>query len=178
MANLNGSQTEKNLKAAFAGESQAHTKYLYYAQKAGQEGKANIQNLFNTNALNEKEHAKLWFEILHDNGIPPTSANLEDSAAGENYESTNMYVEFAKTARAEGFEKIAIMFELVAGVEKEHEQQFRKLITDNAFNSILQGIKSWICDICGYSHNGSDSPDSCPLCKADKAAFKYRAKGY
>ena len=125
---LKGSQTEKNLEYAFAGESQAHTKYQYYASQAKKDGYVQIQNIFLETAKNEKEHAKLWFKLLHGGAVPSTMENLADAAAGENEEWTEMYAEFAKVAREEGFADIAELFDGVAGVEKEHEERYRKLM--------------------------------------------------
>lgn len=128
MKELKGTQTEKNLQTAFAGESQAHTKYLYYASKAKKDGYVQMGDLFEETARNEKEHAKIWFKLLHGNTIPSTEENLKDAAAGENYEWTDMYAGFAKTAREEGFEGIAAKFEMVAAIEKHHEERYRKLL--------------------------------------------------
>ena len=125
---LKGSQTEKNLQTAFAGESQAHTKYLYYASKAAKDGYVQIGKLFEDTARNEKEHAKIWFKILHGGEMPTTEVNLEDAAAGENYEWTDMYAGFAKTAKEEGFDDIAFLFSSVGAIEKTHEERYRKLL--------------------------------------------------
>ena len=127
---LKGSKTEKNLWSAFAGESQARNKYTFYASKAKKDGYVQIAEIFEETAANEKEHAKIWFKLLHDNGIPDTLVNLQDAAAGENYEWTDMYDTFAKEAREEGFEKIAALFEMVGQIEKEHEARYRKLIAN------------------------------------------------
>src|SRR5574344_710196 len=128
MAELKGSKTEQNLMTAFAGESQAHTKYLYYASKAIKDGYIQIGKLFEETAKNEKEHAKIWFKFLHGGEVPGTVANLEDAAAGENYEWTDMYAGFAKTAKEEGFEDIAFLFEKVGAIEQTHEERYRKLL--------------------------------------------------
>ena len=130
MAELKGTRTEKNLQAAFAGESQAHTKYLYYASKAKKDGYVQIGNLFEETAKNEKEHAKIWFKFLHGGEVPVTTVNLEDAANGENYEWTDMYAEFAKVAHEEGFEEIAFLFEKVGAIEKTHEERYRKLLSN------------------------------------------------
>ena len=127
---LKGSKTEKNLMAAFAGESQARNKYTYYASKAKKDGYVQIAALFEETAANEKEHAKIWFKLLHDGAVGPTTENLEDAAQGENYEWTDMYPSFAKEAREEGFEQIAALFEAVAAIEKEHEERYRKLLAN------------------------------------------------
>ncbi|HJF65528.1 MAG TPA: rubrerythrin family protein, partial [Slackia equolifaciens] len=144
---LKGTQTEKNLLTAFAGESQAHTKYLYYASQAKKDGYVQIQNIFAETAKNESEHAKLWFKALHGGKIPTTLENLADAAAGENYEWTDMYAEFAKTAKDEGFDELARLFEGVAAVEKEHEARYRKLIERiNAGEVFKRGeIHVWKC---------------------------------
>ena len=128
MAELKGSQTEQNLRTAFAGESQAHTKYLYYASKAIKDGYVQIGKLFEETARNEKEHAKIWFKYLHGGEVPDTVTNLADAAAGENYEWTDMYAGFAKTAKEEGFDDIAFLFEKVAAIEKTHEERYRVLL--------------------------------------------------
>lgn len=128
MAELKGSQTEQNLMTAFAGESQAHTKYLYYASKAIKDGYVQIGKLFEETARNEKEHAKIWFKYLHGGEVPDTVTNLADAAAGENYEWTDMYAGFAKTAKEEGFDDIAFLFEKVAAIEKTHEERYRVLL--------------------------------------------------
>ena len=128
MAELKGSQTEQNLRTAFAGESQAHTKYLYYASKAIKDGYVQIGKLFEETARNEKEHAKIWFKYLHGGEVPDTVTNLSDAAAGENYEWTDMYAGFAKTAKEEGFDDIAFLFEKVAAIEKTHEERYRVLL--------------------------------------------------
>ncbi|MDR0487740.1 MAG: rubrerythrin family protein, partial [Treponema sp.] len=128
MAELKGSKTEQNLKTAFAGESQAHTKYQYFASKAEKEGYTQIGAFFRETALNEKEHAKIWFKLLHGDDVPGTKTNLKDAACGENFEWTDMYAGFATTAREEGFEQIAALFELVGKIEKEHEERYRKLL--------------------------------------------------
>ena len=127
---LKGSKTEANLMTAFAGESQARNKYTYYASKARKEGFNQIADIFEATANNEKEHAKIWFKLLHDNDIPTTMVNLEDAAAGENYEWTDMYATFAKEAKEEGFDRIAYLFEGVAAIEKEHEERYRKLLAN------------------------------------------------
>ena len=178
--NLKGSQTEKNLMAAFAGESQAHTKYLYYASRAKKDGYEQMAAIFTETALNEKEHAKLWFKLLHGGGVPDTVTNLLDAAAGENYEWTDMYAEFAKTAREEGFEKIAIMMEGVGAVEKEHEERYRKLAAniENGTVFVKDGEVQWKCRNCGHIHTGSEAPVLCPVCAHPQAHFELRAQNY
>ena len=177
---LKGSQTEKNLQAAFAGESQAHTKYQYYASQAKKDGYVQIQNIFLETAANEKEHAKLWFKILHGGAVPGTLDNLADAASGENYEWTDMYAEFAKTAREEGFADIAELFDGVAGVEKEHEERYRKLIERiNAGEVFKRGeVYAWKCNNCGHIHIGTEAPEVCPVCAHPREYFEIRAENY
>ena len=177
---LKGSKTEKNLMEAFAGESQARNKYTYYASKAKKEGYEQIADLFLETADNEKEHAKLWFKLLHDGDIPTTSENLKDAAEGENYEWTDMYDRFAKEAREEGFVEIAVLFEGVAKIEKEHEERYRKLLA-NVEDGIVfsrDGDKIWKCRNCGHIHIGKKTPESCPVCKHPKAYFEIKAENY
>jgi rubrerythrin len=177
---LKGSKTEQNLKTAFAGESQAHTKYLYYASKAKKEGYVQIGNIFEETALNEKEHAKIWFKLLHDNGIPSTETNLLDAALGENYEWTDMYNGFAKIAREEGFIKIAILFEGVAKIEKEHEERYRKLLANVKEGIVFSREQDmiWHCSNCGHIVIGKKAPEICLVCAHPKAYFQLRALNY
>ena len=178
--NLKGTKTEKNLMAAFAGESQAHTKYLYYASRAKKDGYEQMAAIFTETAGNEKEHAKLWFKLLHGGGVPDTVTNLLDAAAGENYEWTDMYAQFAKEAREEGFEEIAVMMEGVAAVEKEHEERYRKL-AENIEKGVVflkEGEVAWTCRNCGHSHVGPDAPTVCPVCSHPQAYFEVRATNY
>jgi len=178
--NLKGTKTEKNLMAAFAGESQAHTKYLYYASRAKKDGYEQMAAIFTETAGNEKEHAKLWFKLLHGGGVPDTMANLLDAAAGENYEWTDMYAQFAKEAREEGFEEIAVMMEGVAAVEKEHEERYRKL-AENIEKGVVflkEGEVAWKCRNCGHIHVGPDAPTVCPVCAHPQAHFEVRATNY
>ncbi|MEL7609702.1 MAG: rubrerythrin [Bacillota bacterium] len=179
MKELKGTKTEANLMAAFAGESQAHTKYQYYASQAKKDGYVQISHLFEETALNEKEHAKLWFKLLH-NGIPTTAANLKDAASGENYEWTDMYASFAKAAREEGFENIARLFEYVAGVEKEHEARYLKLLQNIENDAVFKcgQSKAWKCNNCGHIHYGDCAPEICPTCNHPKAYFEIRAENY
>jgi len=179
MSNLKGTKTEANLMAAFAGESQARNKYTYYAGKAKKEGYEQISQLFLETADNEKEHAKIWFKLLHD-GIPDTMANLEDAAAGENYEWTDMYATFAKEAKEEGFDKIAYLFEAVGEIEKEHEARYRKLIDNLNNNKVFEkeDVVVWQCANCGHLHIGTSAPDICPVCAHPKAYFELQAKNY
>ncbi|MBO5914078.1 MAG: rubrerythrin family protein, partial [Clostridia bacterium] len=153
---LKGSKTEQNLMTAFAGESQARNKYTYYASEARKAGYTVIADIFEETAGNEKEHAKLWFKILHGDKIPDTATNLLDAAEGENYEWTDMYAGFAKTAKEEGFDRIAYLFEAVGKIEKEHEERYRaileKLNTETIF--VSEEVQVWICTNCGHVHVG------------------------
>lgn len=178
--NLKGTKTEANLMTAFAGESQARNKYTYYASKAKNEGFVQIANLFEETANNEKEHAKIWFKLLHDGGIPDTAANLLDAAEGENYEWTDMYATFAKEAKEEGFTKIAYLFEAVGKIEKEHEERFRKLLANVEGNAVfIKGEKViWQCANCGHIHIGEKAPEICPVCDHPKAHFQILATNY
>ena len=167
---LKGTKTEANLMTAFAGESQAHTKYKYYASKAKKEGYVQIGELFEETANNEKEHAKIWFKLLHD-GMPDTDANLLDAAEGENYEWTDMYAGFAKVAKEEGFDKIAFLFEAVGAIEKSHEERYRKLLANVKENAVfIKGEKvMWQCANCGHIVIGTNAPEVCPVCDHPKA---------
>ena len=179
MENLKGTKTEANLQTAFAGESQARNKYTFYASKARKEGYEQIADLFIETANNEKEHAKIWFKLLND-GIGDTAANLKDAAAGENYEWTDMYAEFAKTAREEGFDRIAVLFEKVGAIEKEHEQRYLKLL-ENVVGGLVfsrDGDTIWKCANCGHIHIGPKAPEVCPVCSHPKAYFQVLAKNY
>ncbi len=171
---LKGTKTEKNLMDAFAGESQAHTKYLYYASKAKDEGYVQIANLFTETALNEKEHAKVWFKYLHGGAIPETPANLDDAANGENFEWTDMYDRMAAEAREEGFDEIAAKFEMVGQIEKRHEERYRKLITNIEEGLVFSrdGDAIWICTNCGHIVVGPKAPEVCPVCAHPKKYFE------
>ena len=179
MAELKGSQTEKNLLAAFAGESQAHTKYQYFASKAKKDGYVQIANLFEETARNEKEHAKIWFKLLND-GMPSTAENLASAADGENYEWTDMYAEFAKTAREEGFDKIAFLFDGVAAIEKEHEERYRKLLSNLEEGLVFSrdDERIWQCSNCGHIVVGKYAPEVCPVCNHPKAYFQIKPENY
>ena len=179
MSNLKGTKTEANLQAAFAGESQARNKYTYYAAAAKKEGLNQIAALFEETANNEKEHAKIWFKLLHD-GMPKTAENLLDAAEGENYEWTDMYASFAKTAKEEGFEKIAYLFEAVGEIEKEHEERYRKLLSNIQDGLVFsrEGDMVWICSNCGHLVVGKKAPELCPVCKHPKAYFEIKASNY
>ena len=177
--NLKGTKTEANLKTAFAGESEARNKYSYYASKARKDGYQQIANIFEETANNEKEHAKLWFKLLHD-GMPATEVNLADAAAGENYEWTDMYAEFAKVAREEGFDYIAHLFDGVAAIEKTHEERYRKLLANVEGGLVFSrdGDMIWECSNCGHIVIGKKAPELCPVCKHPKAYFQIKANNY
>ncbi len=177
--NLKGTKTEANLQAAFAGESQAHTKYLYYASKAKKDGYEQMAALFTETALNEKEHAKLWFKLLHD-GIPATEQNLKDAAAGENYEWTDMYATMAKEAREEGFDHIAKMMDGVAAIEKRHEERYRALLTNIENGKVFKKDQKvvWQCANCGHIYEGEEAPAVCPVCAHPQAFFQILAENY
>lgn len=180
MKDLKGTKTEANLMAAFAGESQARNKYTYYASKAKKDGYEQIAELFTETANNEKEHAKIWFKLLHDGNVPDTVANLKDAAEGENYEWTDMYKGFAEDAKAEGFDHIAYLFEQVAAIEKEHEERYRKLLANIEEGIVFSrdGDMVWICRNCGHIHVGKEAPEVCPVCAHPKAYFELRAENY
>ena len=177
---LKGSRTEANLMTAFAGESQARNKYTYYASKAKKDGYVQIAQIFEETANNEKEHAKIWFKLLHDGGIPTTVENLKDAAAGENYERTEMYAEFAKVAKEEGFDHIAALFEMVAKIEKDHEERYKKLLANIEGGLVFSrdGDMMWICSNCGHVHIGKEAPEVCPVCAHPKAYFMVKAENY
>ena len=177
---LKGSKTEKNLQTAFAGESQAHTKYQYYASAAKKEGYNQIGAIFTETAGNEKEHAKLWFKALHGGAVPQTIENLKDAAAGENYEWTDMYDQFAKEAREEGFDDIAVLFEGVAAIEKEHEERYRKLLANIEGDLVFSkdGDVIWQCSNCGHICVGKKAPEVCPVCNHSQAYFQVKAENY
>jgi rubrerythrin len=180
MSELKGSKTEKNLLDAFAGESQARNKYTYYASKAKKEGYVQIANIFEETAANEREHAKIWFKLLHDGEVPDTATNLLDAAMGENYEWTDMYDRFAKEAREEGFIQIATLFEMVGKIEKEHEERYRRLLANVKDGLVFssEGDTVWICSNCGHIHVGKKAPEVCPVCNHAQAYFQRRAENY
>lgn len=177
---LKGSKTEANLMAAFAGESQARNKYTYYASKAKKEGYEQIAAIFEETANNEKEHAKMWFKQLHGGDIPTTEENLKDAASGENYEWTEMYAEFAKVAKEEGFDEIAFLFESVGAIEKHHEERYNKLLenveNDKVFHKDEEVI--WICRNCGHIYKGKDALKLCPVCKHPESYMELRVVNY
>jgi rubrerythrin len=181
LKSLEQSKTKANLMTAFAGESQARNKYTYYADKAEKDGFVQIAQIFRETANNERAHAEIWFKLL--NGaqeLPDTATNLKDAANGENYEWTDMYATFAKEAREEGFDHIAYLFDSVAEIEREHEQRFRKLLS-NVENGIVftkDEDKIWICSNCGNIIIGKEAPNQCPVCKKPKGYFKIKAQNY
>ena len=176
---LKNSKTYQNLQTAFAGESQARNKYTYYASKARKDGYVQIADLFTETAEQEKEHAKIWFKLLHD-GVGETLDNLKDAAAGENYEWTDMYKEFEQTAKEEGFNDIADLFGAVAKIEAQHEKRFLKLL-ENVEGGLVfsrDGDTIWQCSNCGHIHIGKDAPELCPVCKHPNAYFRIMASNY
>lgn len=180
MKELKGTRTEENLRKAYAGESQAYTKYGYYAKKAKTDGYQQIGDIFQETADNERAHAKIWFKLLHGGDVPSTTDNLLDAAAGENYEWTDMYADFAKVAREEGFNDIATLFEKVGAIEKTHEERYRKLLSN-----IEEGIvfsrdddRVWVCLECGNIVIGKKAPAKCPVCEHPQAYFELEAKNY
>lgn len=173
-----GTQTEKNLEAAFAGESEARNKYTYFSSVAKKEGYEQIAALFLKTADNEKEHAKMWFKEL--NGIGDTSANLEAAAEGENYEWTDMYAGFAKTAEEEGFPELAEKFRLVAEIEKQHEERYRALLKNVELAEVFakSEVKVWECRNCGHIVVGTSAPEVCPVCAHPQSYFEVRCENY
>ncbi len=180
MKELKGSRTEANLLAAFAGESQARNKYTYFASKAKKDGYVQIANIFEETANNEKEHAKIWFKLLEGGALKDTLANLEAAANGENYEFTEMYPTFAKEAREEGFDEIAHLFEMVAQIEKEHEERYRKLLANIKEDLVFSrdGDCVWQCANCGHIVIGKKAPEVCPVCAHPKSFFQIKAENY
>ena len=177
---LKGTKTEKNLMEAFAGESQARNKYTYYASKAKKEGYEQLAAIFLETADNEKEHAKIWFKLLHNGEVPSTVDNLKDAADGENYEWTDMYDRMAKEAKEEGFDNIAYLFTEVGKIEKEHEERYRKLL-DNVENELVfskDGDRIWKCRNCGHIVIGKSAPEVCPVCNHPRAYFEVKAENY
>ena len=180
MKSLKGTKTEQNLMEAFAGESQARNKYSYYASKAKKDGYVQIAALFEETANNEKEHAKIWFKLLHDGAVPSTEVNLADAAAGENYEWTDMYDRMAKEAAEEGFTEIAALFRGVAKIEKEHEERYRKLLANIEGGLVFSRDEDmiWQCSNCGHIVVGKKAPELCPICKHPKDYFQIKANNY
>ena len=177
---LKGSKTEQNLMTAFAGESQARNKYTYFASKAKKEGYEQIAAIFQETADNEKEHAKIWFKLLNGGEIGTTAENLNAAADGENYEWTDMYAEFAKTAKEEGFARIAYLFEEVGKIEKEHEERYLKLLENVKDGKVFEAgeVKIWKCRNCGHIVVGTKAPEVCPVCSHPKAYFEIKAENY
>ena len=175
---LKGSKTEQNLRDAFAGESQARNKYTYFASKAKKEGYVQISNLFLETADNEKEHAKIWFKLL--GGIGTTAENLLAAAEGENFEWTDMYAKFAREAREEGFDDIAALFDGVGAIEKEHEERYRKLLSNLQGGLVFSkdGDAIWQCANCGHIVVGKAAPEVCPVCAHPQAYFQVKAENY
>lgn len=173
-----GTQTEKNLEAAFAGETQARSKYTYFAEAARRDGYEQIAAIFEETAENELRHAELWFREL--NGINATHKNLESAAAGENYEWTDMYAGFAKVAEEEGFTSLAAKFRLVADVEKEHEERYRRLIENVKNGEVFSRgeVKIWMCRNCGHVTIGMKAPEICPVCGKPQSYFEIKAENY
>ncbi len=180
MKDLKGTKTEQNLRDAFAGESQAHTKYLYYASKAKKDGYVQIGNLFEETAKNEKEHAKIWFKLLHGGSVPATEENLKDAASGEKFEWTDMYARMAEEAKEEGFDHIAYLFAGVAKIEKEHEERYRKLLANIEEGIVFSrdGDTMWQCSNCGHITVGKAAPQVCPVCAHPQSYFEIRKENY
>ncbi|MEG9429929.1 MAG: rubrerythrin family protein [Christensenellaceae bacterium] len=178
MSKYSGTQTEKNLQAAFSGESQARNKYTYFASKAKKEGYEQIADIFLKTADNEKEHAKLWFKEL--SGIGDTAENLAQAANGENFEWTDMYKEFAETAEKEGFPELAAKFRGVAAIEKRHEERYRALLKNVETAAVFKksSVKVWECRNCGHIVVGEKAPDECPVCAHPQAYFEISAENY
>ncbi len=177
---LKGSKTEQNLMTAFAGESQARNKYTYYASKAKKDGYEQLAAIFEETANNEKEHAKLWFKELHNGEIPTTEENLKDATSGENYEWTEMYKEFAKTAKEEGFTRLAFLFEKVGEIEKHHEERYLTLLKNIEDDRVFKkdGNKIWVCRNCGYVYEGEKALEVCPVCAHPKSFMEVKADNY
>ena len=177
---LKGSKTEQNLMTAFAGESQARNKYTFFASQAKKDGYEQIAAIFQETADNEKEHAKLWFKLLNGGAIGSTEENLKAAAAGENYEWTDMYAEFAKTAKEEGFARIAYLFEEVGKIEEEHEERYLKLLENVKEGKVFEAgeVKIWKCRNCGHIVVGTSAPEVCPVCNHPKAFFEIKAENY
>ncbi len=175
-----GSKTQANLLTAYAGESGARNKYTFYASQARKEGYEQIADIFEETASNEKAHAKIWFKELHGGSVPGTLDNLKDGVAGENYEWTEMYAQFAKEAREEGFEKLATLFELVGKIEKTHEERYKTLVENLEAGVVFSksGDVVWICRHCGHLHFGKEAPQVCPVCKHPQSFFEIKAENY
>ncbi len=180
MSKYSGTRTEENLKKAFSGESEARNKYTFFASKAKKDGYEQIAAIFEETAGNEKEHAKMWFKELNDGAVPDTEKNLYAAAEGENYEWTDMYVEFAETAREEGFEELAEKFEAVAEIEKHHEERYRKLLKNIEDKKVFSkgGDAIWICRNCGHIVVGKTAPEVCPVCAHPQSYFEIKSENY
>ena len=175
-----GTQTEKNLMAAFSGESEARNKYTYFASKAKKDGFEQIAALFLKTAENEKEHAKLWFKALHDGAVPDTVANLKAAAEGENYAHTSMYKDFEEVARKEGFDQIANLFKMVGAVEVHHEERYLALLKNIQEGAVFEKdqVVVWKCRNCGHLHVGKEAPKVCPVCKHPQSFFEVQAQNW
>ena len=180
MANLKGTKTEKNLMEAFAGESQARNKYTYFASRAKKEGYEQIAGIFEETAGNEREHAKIWFKLLNGGDIPTTAENLKAAAAGEHGEWTEMYKRMANEAREEGFNDIAFLFDKVAGIEKEHEERYLKLLKSVEDGTVFAKREKsvWICRNCGQIIDSESAPMKCPVCAHPQSYFELRVINY
>ena len=180
MKELKGTKTEANLQAAFAGESMARNKYTYYASKARKDGYEQIANLFEETAANEKEHAKIWFKLLHGGDVPGTEENLLDAAQGENYEWTDMYARMSEEAKAEGFDAISELFSRVAKIEKTHEERYRKLLSNVEMQKVFEKSEEtmWECRVCGHLVIGKKAPQTCPICGYSQSFFEARKENY
>ncbi len=178
--NLKGTKTEKNLQEAFAGESMARNKYTYYASKAKKDGYVQISKIFEETAANEKEHAEIWFKYLHDGKVPGTVENLADAAEGENYEWTDMYDRMAREAEEEGFKEIAAKFRMVGKIEKEHEERYRKLLSNIQEGIVFSrdGDVIWQCSNCGHIVIGKKAPKICPVCDHEQSYFQLKPENY
>ncbi len=179
MLNLKGTKTEENLKKAFAGESEARNKYTFYANKAREEGYEQIGNIFDETASNEKEHAEIWYKLLHD-GIHSTEENLKDAAAGEYHEATEMYPQMAREAIAEGFNKIAYLFNAVGAIEKTHYERYSKLLKNMETDMVFKKPEEvmWQCLNCGHIHVSTEAPEVCPVCKYPQGFFQIYPENY
>ena len=180
LTKLKGTKTEKNLMEAFAGESKAHTQYLYFASKAKKEGYNQIANYFTETALNEKEHAKIWFQLLNCGEVPSTIENLKTAASGEHYEWTSMYKQMAADAREEGFNRIADLFEAVSQIESTHEKRYLDLLKNIEENKVFSRDtdEEWVCMNCGNIVKGKEAPNMCPVCSHEKSYYKLLKKDY
>ena len=180
MKDIKGTKTERNLMDAFAGESQARNKYTYYASKARKEGYEQIAAIFEETAAKEKEHAKLWFKLLHEGKVPDTMTNLRDAAESENFEWTDMYDRMAAEAEEEGFPEIARKFRAVAAIERHHEERYRRLLANIEEGIVFsrEGDTIWVCRNCGHIVIGKKAPGVCPVCEHPQSFFEIEAKNY